>query len=188
MCVRSEWRLKPRGICSSPWRSSWPARSAASSSRWASRRHAPSAAWGFRRWTNCHRATTRWRTKSSTARACPHEHRELPRSFFGSGAEAPCWCWRFWVWSVSSRPGSWCARRTIWSPWWLRSGSRSCGLALGRCGGLVHLIPLVWTRRTIARMRGVRIITRCSRPLTLLEVAHDAVPSASKRASATRRS
>jgi hypothetical protein len=51
-------------------------------------------------------------------------------------------------------------------------------LARGRAGwlwggatGYLVLIPLVWTRRTIARMRGVRIVAALLASLTLGEVA-----------------
>ncbi len=99
----------------------------------------------------------------------PPEHRQLPWSYFGRGRGALL---------VLAVLGLAC----FFAPWVeLRAPeavvARGFDLARGRAGwlwggavGWFTLIPLVWTRRTIARMRGVRIICALFAALTLAEV------------------
>jgi hypothetical protein len=100
----------------------------------------------------------------------PPEYRELPWSYFGRSRGALL---------VLSVLGLAC----FFAPWVVMHAPeevvvRGFDLARGRAGwlwggavGWFITIPLVWTRRSIAKMRGVRIITALFAALTLSEVA-----------------
>lgn len=99
----------------------------------------------------------------------PPEHRELPWSYFGRGRGA------LLVLAVLGLVA-------FFSPWVVLTAPNEItmsgfDLARGRAGwlwggavGWFILIPLVWTRRTIAKMRGVRIVSVLFAALTLVEV------------------
>ena len=99
----------------------------------------------------------------------PPEHRPLAWSYFGRGRGALLvlavlgLVAFFLPWVVVSAP----------SDMTLSGFDLARGRAGGLWGGAVGwfiLIPLVWTRRTIAKMRGVRIVSVAFAALTLIEV------------------
>lgn len=100
----------------------------------------------------------------------PPEHRLLPWSYFGRGrgallALAALGLVSFFLpWVEVRMPES-----VTVSGFDLARGR--AGWLWGGAVGWFMLIPLVWTRRTIARMRGVRIISALFAALTLVEVA-----------------
>jgi hypothetical protein len=99
----------------------------------------------------------------------PPEHRELPWSYFGRGRGA------LLVLAVLGLVA-------FFSPWVVLTAPNEItmsgfDLARGRAGwlwggavGWFIMLPLVWTRRTIAKMRGVRIVTVAFAALTAIEV------------------
>ncbi|MBX3129251.1 MAG: hypothetical protein KF718_21210 [Polyangiaceae bacterium] len=100
----------------------------------------------------------------------PPEHRELPWSYFGRGrgvllAVAVVGLLAFFMpWVEMRRP-----ELVTISGFDLARGR--AGWLWGGAVGWFMLIPLVWTRRTLARMRGVRIVCALFCALTLGEVA-----------------
>lgn len=100
----------------------------------------------------------------------PPEHRELPWTYFGRGrglllALAVLGLGAFFTPWVEVRAPD----LVTLSGFDLARGR--AGWLWGGAVGWFVMIPLVWTRRTIARMRGVRIITALFAVLTLGEVA-----------------
>jgi len=99
----------------------------------------------------------------------PPEHRELPWHYFGRGRGA------LLVLAVLGLVA-------FGLPWVVVTAPNEMtlsgfDLARGRAGwlwggaiGWFIMLPLVWTRRTIAKMRGVRIVTALFAALTLAEV------------------
>ncbi len=99
----------------------------------------------------------------------PPEHRELPWSYFGRGRGAllvlavlglVAFCL---PWVVLTAPSD-----VSMSGFDLARGR--AGWLWGGAVGWFIMLPLVWTRRTIAKMRGVRIVTVAFAALTLIEV------------------
>jgi hypothetical protein len=99
----------------------------------------------------------------------PPEHRELPATFFGRGRGA------LLVLAVLGLGA-------FFLPWVSVTAPESVtysgfDLARGRAGwlwggavGWFIMLPLVWTRRSIAKMRGVRAVTMAFAALTAVEV------------------
>ena len=100
----------------------------------------------------------------------PPEERDLPKTYFGRGRGALLALsllglfFFFMPWVVMIQPET--------------ASISGFQLARGRAGWLwggavawFIMLPLVWTRRTVARMRGVRIICSLFAAMTLVEVA-----------------
>lgn len=99
----------------------------------------------------------------------PPEHRELPWTYFARGRGA------LLVLAVLGLVAFFSPWVTVTAPTDMTLSGFD--LARGRAGwlwggavGWFIMIPLVWTRRTIAKMRGVRIVTVAFAALTLIEV------------------
>ena len=99
----------------------------------------------------------------------PPEHRELPWNYFGRGRGA------LLVLAVLGLVAFFSPWVTVTAPTDMTLSGFD--LARGRAGwlwggavGWFTMIPLVWTRRTIAKMRGVRIVAVAFAALTLIEV------------------
>ncbi|MFO0568255.1 MAG: hypothetical protein U0263_21520 [Polyangiaceae bacterium] len=99
----------------------------------------------------------------------PPEYRDLPWSYFGRGRGALLvlavlgLIFFFSPWVVVSAPN-----QAVLSGFDLARGR--AGWLWGGAVGWFIMLPLVWTRRTIAKMRGVRIVTALFAALTLVEV------------------